>query len=430
MQVINQEQFDYYKTSLGELYIKGNTNLTIEEISKSLDSEVFPFSLRGNFALIYISQNIKCYAVDHYSTIPLFYTDSHIGISHQDVKRTLNKIEDNVFIKKLIGYFGGYSVGPETNIKGLYRVEPCTYVWNGKVERYIDLFSKEKNEFNPLTVKELFKASVSKNADTNNNGLLLSGGKDSSSLLGCLLNWGYEVSPISLISEHQTYSDKKIVEQLSKDYNIDVDFVNIDYSGPILNDYENDRYFGFWRENPFGAKKDVLKKYNFSTVLTGEAGPSVYTYRPQLNYAIQKKAHIVDIIKILVIDIMTYHRVSSVDTKYIWHNWQEHVDFLIDYYYNMYNSFETNDITNKLIHLTTIDQSAYRVFAYSQDFDINWKHPYMDWNFVNYIINLDSKYKINKNILKLGLSELISHTPWRYPKNGLSIPSINKYRRS
>jgi hypothetical protein len=430
MQVLNKDSFKHLKTLLGDLYIKGNTNLTIDEISQSLDSNVFPFSLRGNFALIYLSKTVTCFAVDHYSTIPIFYTHNNVGLFYDDVKNSLHTEEENTFIQELINSYSGYSVGSETNIKNLYRVEPGKYYWNGDQHRYINLLEGKTNVLNPDTIKDLLKQSFERKLEKSGNGLLLSGGKDSSSLLGCMLNWNYDVKPVSLTSKRQPSSEKKIVKRLENEYNINVDFVDIEYSGPILTEDENKKFYGFWRENPFGAKRHALSKYNFSNVITGEAGCSVYSHKIPISYASQKQRHIKDIIKVLVLDTMSYHRIATSNINYIHNDKQKYVEFLIEHYYQLYNSFDTDDITNKILHVQTIDQSCYRLFSYSQDTKVSWQHPYTDWDFVNYIVNLPSDYKTDTRIFKLGLEGLISTIPWEYPKNGLSIPSINKYRNS
>ena len=142
----------------------------------------------------------------------------------------------------------------------------------------------------------------------------------------------------------------------------------------------------------------------------------------------RENLHIKDMIRYLVIETMTHHGVHSSNEEYIPSNLKDVMEYTIEEYYKIWNRMPDDmDITNKLLHLQSSDQSAYRVYAYSQDEEIEWVHPYFDWDFVYYISNLPPKYKIGKSIFKEAFGEFISLTPWKYPKNGLSIPATSKY---
>lgn len=431
MQVLNKEKFTHYKTNFGDLYIAGRLSLEISEVSSSLDAGKFPKHLRGNFALIYISPTVSCYAVDHFGTIPLFYTDKVVGTYYIDVRNSIVDPKVNELEQEMINVHGGYNFGKYTNIKGLLRVEPCTYVWNGVTERFISVLQRELNEFDPVHCQELFKAAIDRCTGANNT-LFLSGGKDSSTIAGCMKHWDYNFNTISLYSSHQQYSEKKVVERLDEFYNIKTEYVEIEYSGKILNGL-NDRFFSFWVENPFGAKRAAIKKLGLeqNTQITGEGGPLVFQHKMPLTYAIQSpNATIKDYCKTLAIDTITNHKIASPNVAYIWEDRIHLVEKIADYYVEQYESFGDADYTNRLLHLQTVDTCAYRNFAYSQDNEITWTHPYFDWDFVYYVCNLAPKYKTGKLLFKESFGDFISTIPWEYPKNGLSIPSRNKYRNN
>jgi len=432
MQVLNKEKFTHYKTDFGDLYIAGHMSLEVSEVSSSLDAGNFPEHLRGNFALIYSSPTVNCYAVDHFSTIPLFYTDDNVvGTYYIDVRNAIDDLKINDDEQEMIDLHGGYNFGKFTNIQGLFRVEPCTYVWNGVVKRFITLLQRELTEFSATHCQKLFKAAIDR-CTGESNTLFLSGGKDSSTLAGCMKHWNYNFNTISLHSPNQQYSEKKIVERLDEFYSIDTQYVEVEYSGKILGQL-NERFFNFWIENPFGAKRSAVKRVGLenNVQITGEGGPLVFQHNMPLAYAIQSPSSTIkDYCKILAIDTITNHKIASPNDSYIWNDKVHLVEKIANFYLDEYNSFGDADYTNKLLHLQTVSTCAYRNFAYSQDAEITWTHPYFDWDFVYYVCNLPPKYKIAKSLFKEAFGDFISTIPWEYPKNGLSIPSKNKYRNN
>lgn len=430
MQVLNTEKFTHYTSEFGDLYIAGRIDQEISEVFLSLNNGNFPKNLRGNFALIYINPKVTCFAVDHFATIPLFYTDSHVGTYFKDVYDTLTSPSSNDFIQKVIRLHGGYSLGSATNINEISRVEPCTYVWNNVSTKYIDIFEGGKQEFDKEKSIQILKTAVERCAG-DSNAIFLSGGKDSSTLLGCMLDWGYDVDTVSLYSRHQLYSEKNIVERLDEAYKTNTHFVEVEYSGKVLGG-DNSQFFSFWIENPFGAKRlavDTLGWRN-KTFITGEGGPLVFNHKIPLTYALQTGT-IEDYCRLLVIDTMWNHQVSSSNVEYIDAKNRDVLEYITQEYVKTFSEFDSGvDITNRLVHLQTVDTCCYRNFTYSQDKDINWVHPYFDWNFVKYVCGLEVTYKTNKNLYKEAYGDCISLIPWEYPKNGLSIPTRHKHRSS
>ena len=428
MRVLTDSRFTKLRSPIGTLYITGITNIPSSDIHKSLDNKTFPENLRGNFALIYISTDVKCFAVDHYSTIPIFYSDTSVGNIYFKIRDESTIKPKNSFIQKVIDSHGGYNLGYETNVKGVRRVEPGSYVWNGEIKYYVQVFKSELNEFDPEYLRFLFKQAIERVADEENL-LMLSGGKDSNAILGCMLHWGIPIETMTLYSDRQLFTETSIVKQLDKEYGIETCYANIEYSGKILGN-ENDRYYSFWTENPFGAKRKAVKQhlYDKYTILTGEGGPSVFLQTPLL-YAIQKdNVHIKDIIRFLVIETMSHHKIHSSNPEYIKEENRDVLEYTIEEYYKIWKRMPDDmDLANRILHLQSSDVSSYRAFTYTQDEEIKWAHPFFDWDFVYYISNLPAKYKVGKLMFKEAFGDMISLTPWKYPKNGLSIPATSKY---
>jgi hypothetical protein len=428
IRVLTDKRFTRHRSPIGTLYIAGTTNIPSSDILASLDNRKFPDNVRGNFAFIYLSNAVTCFAVDHYSTIPIFYSDTSAGNIYFKIRDESTIKRKNEFIEKVIASHGGYNLGYETNVKGVRRVEPGSYVWNGNINYYINVFNSQENEFDPEHLRFLFKQSIERLAG-NDNLLMLSGGKDSNAILGCMLHWGIPIETMTLYSDRQLYTETSIVKQLDKDYGISTCYANIEYSGKILEN-ENDRYYSYWTENPFGAKRKAVKQhlYDKYRIFTGEGGPSVFLQTPLL-YAMQKdNVHIKDIIRFLVIETMTHHRIHSSNREYIPEHNRDVLDYTIEEYYKIWKRMPDDmDLANRIIHLQSADVSCYRVFTYTQDEEITWCHPFFDWDFVYYISNLPAKYKVGKLMFKEAFGDMISLTPWKYPKNGLSIPATSKY---
>ena len=428
IRVLTDKRFTRHRSPIGTLYIAGTTNIPSSDILASLDNQKFPDNVRGNFAFIYLSNAVTCFAVDHYSTIPIFYSDTSVGNIYFKIRDESTIKRKNEFIEKVIASHGGYNLGYETNVKGVLRVEPGSYVWNGNINYYINVFNSQENEFDPEHLRFLFKQSIERLAG-NDNLLMLSGGKDSNAILGCMLHWGIPIETMTLYSDRQLYTETSIVKQLDKDYGISTCYANIEYSGKILEN-ENDRYYSYWTENPFGAKRKAVKQhlYDKYRIFTGEGGPSVFLQTPLL-YAMQKdNVHIKDIIRFLVIETMTHHRIHSSNREYIPEHNRDVLDYTIEEYYKIWKRMPDDmDLANRIIHLQSADVSCYRVFTYTQDEEITWCHPFFDWDFVYYISNLPAKYKVGKLMFKEAFGDMISLTPWKYPKNGLSIPATSKY---
>jgi len=428
--LLESTQFQHYKTRTGDLYLSGEITLDTGALVKYLDLGIFPHQIRGNFSLVFVSPKTTIFAVDHYATQSLFYTDQAVGDVFVRVRNSLDNIEADAEIVNFIRQFGGYNISNRTTVQGVLRVEPGTYVKNGQITHYCQIMQASAYEFDPDHFRSLLMSAVSKLAG-DKNLIFLSGGKDSSSLLGCMLAADIgDISTVTITSPRQIYSDVDIVRQLDQYYGTNTLYAVTEYSGEILSDQENDRFFSYWRENPFGSKKYVVNNYNFSdhTIFTGEVGPSVYSQTP-LVYAAQRPDDLLGVCKYLALHVMTHHKAATTDAGLLGSDHERVIaDQAVDYYRTTFERFpETADYFNRLLHIQSVDQSCFRLYSYTQDTAVNWVHPFADWAVVEYLTNIPAKYKLNKQVFRDALSDIISPIPWKFPKNGLSIPAINKY---
>ncbi len=106
------------------------------------------------------------------------------------------------------------------------------------------------------------------------------------------------------------------------------------------------------------------------------------------------------------------------------HDYQE----LIEKIGQLFLSFKTKDIVNRLITMNLIIKGPYRVWPYSQDV-LAYAHPMADWDLVEYCLKLGSKHKVYSNgtlkrILYDLWSEYVPEVVWQKPKGTPRIPSF------
>lgn len=428
-EILNINEYESYCSNNSILYIKGKINLSADEIIISLENGKFPENLRGNFSLIWLDnlQNY-CFAVDHFCSFPLFFTKDKVSQYFYDISISEKNLSENSFFISMRKVLGGMTIGNSTTYREIQRVEPGHYVMNGKTKMFIDLLkvptyeNYDKNELKILLTNQI------KNDDT----LLLSSGKDSGFLLN-LIHKDKKCNFLNILSPYQMYTERYGVERLQKYYNIDVEYVTCEFTGSILSKEENKRFLDFWVENPFLSKYYAVSNSKFSNpnYITGEIGLGIYSVNNLLIYALQKSSiKIHDFCKFLVFDIKTNgkHK-SDLDLKFSLES-KIALEFAINYFEERFKKSDL-DLNSTLIHLSTTEISAFRLFSYSQDKTHNWIHPYADWNFISKVIGLPIHLKVNNKFEKYlyvdMLKEDLCFIPWEYPKNGLSIPEFNRF---
>jgi asparagine synthetase B (glutamine-hydrolysing) len=209
-------QWNTYTHNSKTLLYKGKVNMMLTDLCTTLDNDVFPTDIRGNFSFVFISSkgDVIFAAVDHFATYPLFYSDNFISQYFNDIKNTIGSYSTNTFIVDTINYFGGYSVGPETSITEISRLQPGYYLHDGVQIKYMDILVSDipEGDYSNNARDALLRTTETiKDEITDSANLLLSGGKDSTLLLKLLLDSNANIYPISLISDYQIFSERKII---------------------------------------------------------------------------------------------------------------------------------------------------------------------------------------------------------------------------
>ena len=112
----------------------------------------------------------------------------------------------------------------------------------------------------------------------------------------------------------------------------------------------------------------------------------------------------------------------------------EAYDYIFEYFRNKINSID-KDPALKYYNFMLQDHHSHRLFHESQDNSNDWFCVYADYEIQNYFINSEWNAKHKDNISKYNLYNIgktcfreWSDISWRYPTEGLGIPSKDKFR--
>ena len=129
---LNNNKFGCFKHADGILHYTGAINMDWHRVAEQCASGIFPHTIRGNFAFVWISNEHTIMAVDHICEIPLFYTNSNISTMFVDLLKTVPNPTDNTFIQTQRNFLEGFTLGNDTTIKEISRIPPCHYYHNSK----------------------------------------------------------------------------------------------------------------------------------------------------------------------------------------------------------------------------------------------------------------------------------------------------------
>ena len=227
--------------------------------------------------------------------------------------------------------------------------------------------------------------------------------------------------------------EKEPVTRIASQLQIDVQFVPIEYSGQIFDEETNKHFFSHWIENTYSAKRRAIFDLDISDHLcwSGEVGVGNMQSRYVLQYFAQKGFNIEAMAKFAVNICGSHRRIGSTKPdalKYL--NSPEEYKRCYEYFEAQLRNNKHPDDINKLLFCRLKEESAFRVFAYNQDKELKWIHPYTDFKFINSCVNWTSSIKFisnkDKNIYRLLWPEMTT-IPWEYAKSGLGIPAYSKY---
>lgn len=268
------------------------------------------------------------------------------------------------------------------------------------------------NTTSVLSLRDILEKTVKKYA-SDNNVLLMSGGKDSVTLAHVFKKLDIPFVPLHIYSSISSTTEKHIVEKISNELKIDTKFYEIDQ----IPYYD----FKFWVEHPYVAKTIAIKKLNLNAyrIFTGEIGTGEMQISQSLQYTAMMGYRPKELSRWHVNVCGTFRRLNSVKELFP----EDHVYMeCVHHFENKFNEWDSHpDVLNRVMFSRLQDEGSYRLFNYGLD-DLEWVHPYAESEFISTCVNMPSNYKGNKNLFKLMYPDL-TNIPWTYPKSGLGIPS-------
>ena len=306
---------------------------------------------------------------------------------------------DDFFIERK--HLGGWTVSNRHPIKNLKRYPPKESIVSNKI-----LNIKIKD------LRKILEDTIKKYA-TDKNVILLSGGKDSTTLAYVFKKLDIPFIPVSLFSGISLTTEKSVVNRIELDLDINVVYYRID-SIPKTE-------FPYWVENPYTAKVIAINNLELSdyTIFTGEIG----TGEMQVNQALQYTAMMGYEPKALsrwhVNVCGSYRKNNSVLKLYDDDIYKE----CVEHFENRFSEWNKHpDILNRVMFTRLQDEGSYRIFNCEDD-NLNWVHPFAENEFIHSCVNMPSRHKGKKNLYKEMYPEL-TNIPWEYPKSGLGIPTM------
>lgn len=310
-----------------------------------------------------------------------------------------NQLNPDFF--KELNFLGGWTVSDRHPLTGLKRHASKKILPQNKI---INISVTDLRHILEKTVK---------NYATDKNVILLSGGKDSSTLAYIFKKLNIPFVPVSLYSSISTTTEFNVVKQLEKDLDINVKYYKIDTIPEVK--------FPYWIENPYTAKRIAIEELKLTDyrIFTGEIGTGEMQVNQSLQYTAMMGYRPKDLARWHVNVCGSYRRINSVKEIN-----DDPIYFeCIAHFENRFIEWERHpDILNRVMFSRLQDEGAYRLFNYSLD-NLQWVHPYGENDFISACVNMPSEHKGKKNLYRKMYPEM-TDVAWRYPKSGLGIPTM------
>ncbi len=446
-----------------EFIYKGVFDRSIDSIIDTLARGNFPQNLKGNFAFFYKDSRRVVAAVDHLPNYNLFYDNTNVSHIFRVFRNDSSIINET--IAQQMNFFWGGSVGTDTNLRGVNRLEAGTYFTKDltsdiiTVESYIDLYTHEYDS--SITVSDIadITEQIIEEQTREPFNLLWSSGTDSNCVLGFIrkLNRTDRCQLVSLYSNTSITDERPNIQYLESVYGLQSKYIDLGSYIGITDEvkrrisdpneqevYKNNfhrTWYGFWYENNIFQKYTSLYDNNLHTfpTLTGEAGDQLFGSRfgkAIINLLVQKpSATPTEVAELFVSsDIFRFTRSFIRRPK----NWIDSLDSQIkrfaayqsavDWTENAWTKINcSGDTINNVELLQYLYKASHRAYNYSQLAECNFMHPFGDYRLFHTIFKTPGSWKIkNGKTRRLSLEiikDFVDDGPWHWPKSGIQMPA-------
>jgi asparagine synthetase B (glutamine-hydrolysing) len=470
MQFVNSTpSFQKYvsNNSPSEFYYNGIFDKAIESIISTLDAGKFPIHLKGNFGFFYKGNNRVVVAVDHLPTYNLFYTNdkvSHIFRSLQTKQDT----PDQIMVQQRNFFWGG-TVGPNTTVNGIHRLEAGTYLVKNlesneiTINEYIDLYKHEPDESISIgDIADITEQIIEEQTREPFN-LFWSSGTDSNCVYGFIRKLKREENCqlISLYSEDSITDERPNIQYLEKEYGVQTlykdlgkyigitDEVKRRVADPATAFEYKENFYRTWEGHWF--ETNIFQKYtalydlklNNRKTFTGEAGDQIFGSRFGkiiLNLLTQMpNASSKDVAELFVSsDIFRFSEAFIKRNA----SWQRSLDANpvrsvayrnnVDWVQKTWERISCNDRINNIELLQYLYKASHRCYNYGQLIDCDFSHPFGDYRLFHTVFKTPGHWKIiNGKTRRLSLSiikDFVDPGPWNWAKSGIQLPTQHTSR--
>ena len=457
-------QFKLYKehNCESELFYVGVFDQPVASIFHLLDSGKIPKNLKGNFAFFFKNKKRVVFAVDHACTYNMHWNNN--TVSHIFNSLRFEGEELNPLIVRQRQIFYGTTVGNDTVIKNIRRLEPGTFFEKNlvtgeeKIDYYIDLFNHKIDPNLTLNdLSDIFETVIEEQTRTPFS-LLWSSGTDSNCVYGFIrkLKRTEQCTLLSLYSDVSASDERPQIEELENTYNVKTNYYKLGlYQGitdeikSIIQNPNTDpqfikNYYRYWRgamwEPSIFSKYKAMYDLNLTDkpMLTGEPGDVIFGNfhtKNILNTIIQRPhTTIRELSEIFVCGDMWLQRrkawrygesfekflqSSQLNSK----SWEVAVDWIINHFPDLKNS---EDIINSLDAMYYQYKVSKLVYGYSQFEDVEFRHPFLDYRVYFAMLSIPGIWKMKnwkiRQISREIIKDYVDPRPWtEWPKSGIEL---------
>jgi len=421
------------------LYVHGYINYTDNDLFTKLDKGIVPIDLKGQFGIIFISNDFWLGIADHLCTTQLFYSKDHISPNLKDVKDNTKFLHKDSLCESQLDILRIHTVGDVTPWKEIKRIDFQHYVKNGTQYEYANILHEPTTLYNKEYAYDTYMQAI-KNMDIKDPTLLFSSGRDSAFMAMLLKEAGFNPRLINITSKNANQvADRIGTERYRQELGWVIDDYDIEYSGPTTEDDAELFCSNYWHDTTHPPKRHACEMYN-GTKLTGEVTIASHIKKNYGNYFINasNRIKIEDVINLYI--TYTHSLQTSKEPRVLSKDRlgskakSEGYDYIFEYYRNIINNIDKPKLYS---HCIWVNRSfcSQRIYAQSQDPSNEWGNVFSDYDVFNMNSNIDyttdtSKDRIKKYPLYQVAKMFKSWTDisWDSPIVGLGIPSKNKFR--
>lgn len=383
--------------------------------------------MKGQFGMVWQGNDgwwlAQC---DHLCSYPLWYSEDgeHVFSLWSQATEYDEKIDETFYAQRDLLY-GQMTVGSTSGRQDVKRIQPNWCVDRGTPTQYT---TSLKMNYDGPPEKEwgsILIEAVRKNCQSG-DVLFLSGGRDSTTIANIAHHLGIGLKYIHITQGKQN-PDTESCREFASNIGIEVNYIdpwkdNIEYN-------EGD----FWHDGSYAPKRQSLLNLDKKYGVTGELGASESGSK-KINTILQMPD--ITIEQLTNIWITTLEaRNESVANKHIHDDYTVHslehklykraYNDLIKFFEDVYarcqsETSDTHQLLKSIVMMHQQDHESYRLFNYSQDPDLTWKHPFTDPIWFDIIMNAPLEQKKlhyhNREVYRIAAQDWdwFDTTAWNY----------------